>query len=415
MSREVLGMLAEGFSGPLVFVAALVGVGGALLTRPAPAAPSGGDDAPPPLVVTEVGPATPATDEAPGEEVPPTGATAAEVEALLAAGDHERAERWATASGRAPLAVRARLLASLAKGGPPGPVARGPVVQVTTLDGAVHLGAVRAEDDGQLVLIGRDGHEVRLQRAQVRERKALDPAAAARALDQALLADRRALGDAPSGLVLHRLALQAFSCGARSVGTTLLVDALVSAEGGIIVDMFGEGDVEALHRAREALVKARAGGATAEPDTEVVAVATPTPRPDRATDRPPPRPSTSRPPPRPRPDEPGPGPEPSTDEHVETVYVNSVDDDVVAHPTWVASDAAYRTGLELYRKGAALPIQSAAPSVRGAMRQFRLAQDLLEKLSTEMPESPDTFHFGRRIQELNSLILDCQKRLGVAQ
>lgn len=413
MSREVLGMLAEGFSGPLVFVAALVGVGGALLTRPAP--PVTTEDAPPPLGVTEVGPATPSTDDVPGEEVPPTTATAAEIEALIAAGDHERAERWATASGRAPLAVRARLLGSLAKGGPPGPVAKGPVVQVTALDGSVHLGAVRSEDDQQLVLAGRDGHEVRLQRAQVRERKALDAAAAARALDQALLADRSALGDRPSGLVLHRLALQAFSCGARTVGTTLLVDALVSAEGGIIIDMFGEGDVDALHRAREALVKARAGGATS-PDPEVVAMdpdPAPRPRPTPATDRPPPRPATTRPPPRPDPSDPG--PEPSTDEHVETVYVNSVDDDVVSHPTWVASDAAYRTGLELYRKGAALPIQSAAPSVRGAMRQFRLAQDLLEKLSTEMPESPDTFHFGRRVQELNSLILDCQKRLGVAQ
>jgi hypothetical protein len=409
MSREVLGMLAEGFSGPLVFVAALVGVGGALLTRPAPSATT--EEAPPPLVVTEV-PATPSTDDAPGDEVPPTTASAAEIEALLAAGDHERAERWATASGRAPLAVRAKLLGSLAKGGPPGPVAKGPVVQVTALDGSVHLGAVRTEDDQQLVLAGRDGHEVRLQRAQVRERKALDPAAAARALDQALLADRNALGERPSGLVLHRLALQAFSCGARSVGTTLLVDALVSAEGGIIVDMFGEGDVDALHRAREALVKARAGGEAPATDTEVVAM-NPDPAPRPRTERPPPRPATTRPPPRPNPSDPG--PEPSTDEHVETVYVNSTDDDVVAHPTWVASDAAYRTGLELYRKGAALPIQSAAPSVRGAMRQFRLAQDLLEKLSTEVPESPDTFHFGRRVQELNSLILDCQKRLGVAQ
>jgi hypothetical protein len=420
----VLQILAEGFSAPLVGLCALAGVLVALAGRESPAA------GPAPSTTERVvkQPGTGAPDEAPAETtggvdeaLPARPAAPAEVEELLAQGEFARAERWARASGPAlePLALRAQLYEALTRGIKPGPLAGKQLLRVTTLQGDVVLGAATNESADRLTLMLTDGRERTLQRAQLRQREPLSPDAARRALDDALRRERGALGVRPPGLALHRLAHQAFASSLRPLGAQLLVEALRTPEGQIIVDMFGTGDVDRLHAARRALL----GLPPAEPVGPVAALPEPTrpdPRPEPT--RPDPRPDVPEPEPEPLHEDPEPEPDPGPaqdplrpdqrpDEYRPPVPAGSLDA-IFDHPNWGAADTAYRTGLQLYRSSFDSALNVASPSIRAALAQFRQAQDLLDRLCRVLPDAADSHEVERRVVELNALVLDCTKRLG---
>lgn len=426
----VLHIMAEGFSAPLVGLCVLAGALVALAGRESPAAgPSpttteraGAQPGPGPASGTQPGPQGGAQDDA----LPARPATAAELEELLAGGAFARAEAWARASGAAlePFADRAQLFDSLTRGIKPGPLAGKQVLRVTTLQGEVVLGVSTNESADRLTLMLTDGRERTLQRAQIRQRDPLAPDAARRALDDALRRERGALGVRPPGLALHRLAHQAFASALRPLGAQLLVEALRTPEGQIIVDMFGTGDVDRLHASRRALL----GLPPAEPVAPVAALP-PEPRPDAPPPRPGPAPAPIRQPrpdpePEPTPDEPqgDPGPAPvrdpeplrpdeRPDEYRPPAPIGSLDE-VFAHPNWGAADTAYRTGRQLYRSSFDASLNLASPSVRAALSQFRQAQDLLDRLCRELPVAASSHEVERRVVELNALVLDCTKRLG---
>ncbi|MBX3466686.1 MAG: hypothetical protein KF878_07295 [Planctomycetes bacterium] len=394
----LLHVLAEGFSAPLVGLCVVAGVVVALAGRERP--PVGPDGPAVPATTTDprrVDPTTPTAHGSNDDADPATPATPEEVEALVGAGDFARAERRARAAGLVDLAERAHLLEVLTRGVKPGPLAAGPVVRVTTLEGEAHLGVVKEEAADRLVLVLRDGREAALPRAQVRQREALAPDAARRALDDAIRRERAALGAQPPGLALHRLAHHAISAGLRGLGGQLLLEALRTPEGQVIVDMFGVGDVDRLHAARRGLAGAAAPAALPDADPGPIAAL---PLPPTPTPAPTPTP-TPTPAPTPRPPE----PEPERPRQIDREALH-------AHPSWRAADTAYRTGLQLYRSAFDAPDGSAAPSIRAAMAQFRQAQDLVDRLLRELPDAADSYDVERRAVELNALVLDCTKRLG---
>ncbi|MCO5166362.1 MAG: hypothetical protein M9894_08360 [Planctomycetes bacterium] len=395
-----LQVLAEGFSPPLVGLCVVAGVVLALAGRERP--PVDPDPAPPPRTTDALGVDDPgASPAAPGDEGDPPGpATPAEVAALLDAGDFARAERRARAAGLDLLAERAHLLEVLTRGVKPGPLAgAAQVVRVTTVEGEALIGVVASEAADRVTLLLRDGREQTLPRAQVRQREALAPEAARRALDEALRRDRATLGPRPPGLALHRLAHHALAADLRGLGGRLLLEALRTPEGQVIVDMFGVGDVDRLQAARRRLAEAPAPPPDPGEETPGPIAALPEPSPAPATPAPT-IPAPVTPPPRPQPP-----PEPERPRQVDREAIH-------AHPSWRAADTAYRTGLQLYRSAFDAPEGAAAPSIRAAMAQFRQAQDLLDRLIRELADAADSYDVERRAVELNALVLDCTKRLG---
>ncbi|RMG15952.1 MAG: hypothetical protein D6731_07290, partial [Planctomycetota bacterium] len=195
-------------------------------------------------------PARPAeADPGDAEELP---RSRAGVRALLERGAFDRARRAARALGARDLEDEALLFASLTAHLSPGPLAGADLLRLETPDGPL-LGRPGPEDPDAWVLETLDGDTRRVPRSEVRGSELLHGEAARSALDAELRRRREALGDAPSGLALHRLAYLAFACGRRALGAAFLADALRSEEGAILVDMFGEGDLPRLHAARRAL------------------------------------------------------------------------------------------------------------------------------------------------------------------
>ncbi|MBL4849652.1 MAG: hypothetical protein JKY65_29330, partial [Planctomycetes bacterium] len=124
------------------------------------------------------------------------------------------------------------------------------VLEVTLAKGGTLVGLM---EEGSRLLEQVDGHERRLTPSEIGSSRELTGTERARALEADLEAARRKLGDKAGALALHRLAYLSFSAGFRPAGTKWLREALEGREGAILVDMFGEGDFDRLHRARRVL------------------------------------------------------------------------------------------------------------------------------------------------------------------
>lgn len=380
-----LDVFARGFSLPLLGVFAIAGGLFGWATRPPAEAAAAADPA---------DPADPAPDGPPGvAPLPVGGATPADVEERLRAGELDTAYAWARRSGHAELAARAYLLRELAAVIEPSPIrAAETLVRAEAADGAVYLGAPvpGAQGADLIVLACPDGSRAELTAAEVVRTEELGPDAGRRALEVAIRSERSAMGPEPSGLAIHHLAHQAFACGLGDLGVELLEEALATREGPILIDMFGTGDVERLHTCRRAVF----GAALADEPTEAVDLASlpdedPAPTPD------PSEPAADVTPPSPPPP-PAAEPTPSALEQ---------------DPMWQEANDFYRRGTSLYRRTFGASIRDGAPQVKAALREFREAQDLLDAL-VDAYAGADRREIERRLQELNSLVLDCTKRLG---
>lgn len=391
-AHPTLRALTGGFSAPLVCLAALAGAAfgyyewrleaQALAAQPGspppgeasdPEHPPSSDPPPPPR---------------PGEPSFPSTREGA-LEALRA-GAFAAAERLARGLGDRALEDRARLFLILTRSIPPSELLNAPdLVELVDRDGAHHVGRVRREDPSELVFLRCDGEELRLHPSEVRAREPRAGAPAERAKAEQLERARAALGEQASGLALHRLAYLAFGCGARAVGARLLEEALLSAEGAILVDMFGDAERDRLQRARRALA------GEPEPDSDGIA-ARPEPLPLRE-DAPEAEPALL--PPAEEEDY-------GSDWRVERREVPAQDgpDPLLSEPEWLESGVAYRAGLELYRKTVANPD---GKLLRAALRQFQRAQDALERLA---PVYGNHYELEQRMQEVAKLVLDCMKR-----
>lgn len=367
---------ARGFSAPAVLLALAAGGLTGWLTRE----PAGAAVSPPRPTVPAPEGEVPATDEPAEEEAPPGPegrATRAEVQELIRRGELRRARTAAEAAGYEDLGERAALLLALTENvvlGPWGQAETG--LRCALRDGKVVLGAALSDEGEALELETWDGERLVLAKGDVTERKGLRGGEKTRALAEALAQARAALGAEPSGLSVHRLAFFALRGGDRESGVRLLIEALTSREGRILVDMHGSGDFPRLHRAREAL----AGEPGSQP--------------------PPPRP-TPTPTPAPVPVEPEeePPPEPARPSA----------DPLMRDPDWQRVEALYRQGIGLYREAFGASIREGAAEVKQALARFQQAQELLERL---IDRHPGDEQIERRMIEINSLVIDCHKRLG---
>lgn len=395
-AHATLRALAGGFSAPLVCVAALAGATLGFyqwhLERTARAAQP--DPAPPvePVEPTRPPEATPGPEATPQPRPaePTFPATREGALDALRAGAFEAAERLARDLGDRALEDRARLFLILTRSIPVSELRDAPdLVELIGHDGVRHVGRVRRESPSELVFLRCDGEELRLHPSEVRAREPLAGERAERAKGEQLERARAALGEEASGLALHRLAYLGFACGARAVGARLLEEALLSAEGAILVDMFGDAERDRLQRARRALA--------GEPE--------PAPEPIAARPEPAPLPY-DEPDPEPPPPDPEPEEEYGSEWRVERREVPAKDgpDPLLSEPAWLESDTAYRAGLELYRKTFGNPD---GELLRAALRQFQRAQDALERLA---PDYPEHYELEQRMQEVAKLMLDCMKR-----
>lgn len=373
---------ARGFSAPVVLLALVGGAVTGWATRgpevagpaPAPTTPAPPPVAPPEELPGEQG------GEQPGPQPAPA-ATRADVEALLARGELRGAREQAQAGGFADLAERASLLLAFTENVVLGAWGQADAaLRLTTREGKTVLGTLEREQGGTLELVTWDGERQALARDAIQERTILRGAEKARALGEALRAAREALGASPSGLAVHRLAFLAFRGGDAASGTRLLIEALSSGEGTILVDMFGSGDFALLHRARQALV----GGGAAPPPPPPPPPVRPDPEP--ITSPPPP---DEEPPPRPRPD--------------------PARDPLERDPDWRRTETLYQEGLALYKDSFGASVQAGAPMVKGALKRFQQAQELLDRLLSRFP---DDARVEQRMMTMNTLVLDCNKRLG---
>lgn len=339
--------------------------------------------------------ATPTPEPSASPRRPASKAGAADA---LEAGDFKEAIRQGEIMRADELVEEAYLLQALTRSIQPGRFAKAEeVTEVTLAKGGVVVGLV--EGEGTRLLEQIDGHERRLSPSEVSSERTLSGAERARALEGQLEAARRKLGSSAGALALHRLAYLSFSAGFRPQGTKYLREALKLEDGAILVDMFGEGDFDRLHRARSVLA--------GEPVEEPIARVDPDPepiQPDPVT----PDPVT----PERDPDPVTPEPTPlSSDKRRGRRYERPKGpDSVIESEAWKKADESYKAGLEVYRQTFGLSNRAAAIGVKAALAEFQRAQELLGPLSEA---NPDHYELEHRQEELAKLIIDCHRRQNI--
>ncbi|MGE0712997.1 MAG: hypothetical protein AB7N76_07880 [Planctomycetota bacterium] len=404
-------ILARGFTMPLVCLVALVGiaVGYARFQaerdsiRPRdpvelPASPGEPGD-------------SPAPDASPAETGPGTGTGSGdvsprEVEDALREGRYADALRLARALGNSALLERANLLHALTRTIEPGPfVAAKTIVRLEGPSGTVT--GLLEQDASGLRVQQLDGRERSLPKSALASKVELTGEDKRSALQEQLEAARRALGAEAGGLALHRLAYLAFSAELRPLGARFLEEALKGREGSILVDMFGEGDFERLHRAQRLIA-----GQLEEPVAVAMRPTEPVPVEPAPSE---PQPTAEPSEPTEQPTEPQPQPTVTTKTRRQGEYVvtettrpkSEGGDPLFDEPAWKAADNAYRSGLQLYRGTYKLNNRMAAISIKAAQKEFQAAQAKLDTLAERYSEHME---LEQRQQELAKLVIDCMKR-----
>ena len=402
---DTLTRFTASLSMPLLLVAALFGAGIGFVRYQSerqglePVQPSATPvfATPAPSLGPTPEPATTSTPEPSASPRRP--ASKAGAAAALEAGDFKEAIRQGEVMRADDLVDEAYLLQALTRSIQPGRFAKAEeVLEVTLAKGGVVVGLV--EGEGTRLLEQVDGHERRLTPSQVTSERTLSGAERTRALEGQLEAARRKLGPSAGALALHRLAYLSFSAGFRLQGTKYLREALKLKDGAILVDMFGEGDFDRLHRARSLLA-----GEPVEPAEEPIARVDPEPAPV-TPDPINPDPVT------PDPVRPDPEPTPLTsDKRPGRRYKRPKGpDSVIESSAWRKADESYKAGLEVYRQTFGLSNRAAAIGVKAALAEFQRAQEILGPLSER---HPDHYELEHRQEELAKLIIDCHRRQNI--
>jgi hypothetical protein len=335
-----------------------------------------------------------------------------------AAGDAARAAGGPPASrglkvASAQLADQALLLSVLTRSIQPHPFAGAPdLFEVTLASGVVHTARVLRENDQSVVLALADGRQLDVRPERIAKREAIAASAWSKKARGELEKRRAELGDA-GALEIYHLACEAFEVGVPELGVPLLHQALADTGGGAVIDVYGSGDLEVLHRARERM-RREAGNPGAVVVAEGRKPRVPREKPVAPTSAPPPPPPTpvdptpgDAKPPETKPPETKPDPEPPPEPMAGDPNVSDFDK-LDRDARWKGAQQAYKDGVAMYRDGFAGQSAAQKTNIREARTLLEKARGLLDELPQELGDAAQTWdQFSARV---NALLRDVKKR-----
>jgi hypothetical protein len=266
------------------------------------------------------------------------------------------------------------------------------LVEVSLASGVTHIARVLRETDDTLVLALADGREIEVHQERILKRSHLTAESWASQERAALEKEKADLADAGS-LEVFRLAFEAFERGFTDLGVPLLERALSLPGGGAVVDVYGVGDLDLLHRAQERL---RADLGSPAGGTSELALAR-----RRASSG---SGSGSGSSPEPVVQASPEASEPDPSEPARPADLDRLEQD----RTWQKAQASYSKAVAVYRTSFAGNSAEEKAGIRHAQTLLEDAQKLLGQLPQDMGEANgtiDTF-----VAKVNALLRDVKKR-----
>ncbi|HZU97216.1 MAG TPA: hypothetical protein VFF73_11010 [Planctomycetota bacterium] len=314
--------------------------------------------------------------------------------------------------GARQLAERAQLYSVLTKALVPSPfVDARDLVRVTLLSNITHTACVVHETDAKIELKLADGRDIELDKERIVKREPYPRESWESDMRADLEKKKASLAKDSGALEVYHVACDAFEMGLRDAGVTLLQRSLGLEGGDAVIDVYGFGDLELLHRAQHRI---RAEALASNPE---LAMAQPRrPRSPRA------RPVETAPPPPPS----GPivsdvPPKPEVDSPVETPP-SPPTASPVAPPTpqppppmtgmdfgqleadgrWKDAHEAYKEGVDLYKAGFKGITASEKQRLKDARTSLEKARELLDALPQEMTQdaAQSWDSFSARVNEI---------------
>ncbi|MBI3723139.1 hypothetical protein HY251_04170 [bacterium] len=254
--------------------------------------------------------------------------------------------------------------------------------------GVRHIARIVKETPELVKMSLQDGRELEVRPDQIKKREKLPANAWSDQQRAAIEKKTRELTD-PSALELFHVAFDAFEVGLPEDGARLLERALAHPAGGAIVDVYGTGDLEVLHRAQERLAAAARAGGVESPTF----VSRPDPRPREN----PVGPDTSRPSTT--------TPEPSTKtpdvEPDEPPRMLTDLEKLQADRHWQDAQAAYKKGVDLYRVGFKGITSIEKKSLKDAEAELTKARGFLDQLPRDLGTANSTCdEFNAKVNEI---------------
>jgi hypothetical protein len=354
--------------------------------------------------------------------------------AAIAAGrfdDADRSARDAAADGgpalraaAAQLGEKARLLGVLTRAIEPHPFAKATdLSEVVLASGVTHVCRVLQESDTSVVLALADGRQIDVRPERISKREKLAPDAW-RTRARAEIEKKKGEGEA-GALELYHLACESFEAALPELGVPLLERALALPGGGAIVDVYGSGDLAALHRAQERL-RTEAGAPSPALLAEGPRRSKPRPAPSpapppapRVSDVPqvevppdvPPSPTpTPPPPPVPVADDPqAPPAAPAPASPPPPPAQDGLDPEgLERNAKWQAAHEAYNQAVQAYRDAFAGRSAQQKEGIRHARALLEKARESLEQIPELGADAAQTWDaFSARV---NALLRDVKKR-----
>jgi hypothetical protein len=341
-------------------------------------------------------------------------------EAASACKDLHSSEDLTAAATR--LGEKARLFATLTKAVQLHPFAGATdLVRVVLASGVTHTARILRESDSTVVLALADGRELEVRPERISSREKIAADGWAKDARAALEKERAALASDAGALEVYHVACEAFEVGARDVGTALLERSLGLEGGDAIIDVYGFGDLELLHRSQHRIrvdaiaahpelvaegrrprVRVRGGGSPPPPPVR------PVPAP-QTSDVPPP--SDAPPPTMPEPPAPAAPPEPpapmpsSSTMDTEALETNA---------GWREAQDSYKLGVDAYRTGFNGRTAAEKQNLKRARTALEKARQLLDALPQDMTQdaAQNWDSFSARVNEILRAIKKQQAATG---
>lgn len=318
----------------------------------------------------------------------------------------------------AQLGEKAQLFAALTKAVQPHAFAGATdLIQVTLASGIAHTARIVKESPQTVVLALADGRELEVRPERIAKREKLAADGWAKQVRAEVDKKKADLPKDAGALEVYHVACEAYEVAAGDIAALLLERSLGLDGGDAIIDVYGFGDLELLHRAQSRIRRAALAanpGAIAEgrrpraPRVRPVEGQPPAPPspPPQVSDKPPPTnvPGPETPPEVPPPPPPGetpgpsapPSPPPPPAEHGMDFEKLEMDG------RWIDAHEAYKLGVDNYKAGFQGRSSTEKQKLKAARTALEKARQLMDQLPTEMtPDAAQSWDsFSARVNEI---------------